>query len=437
MQLLSAAKLIRFLMLGFAVAVFGYSLYRFGFQGGASESSKKALFHCPMHPHFTSELPGSCPICGMDLVEVKKEKEKESLVSYVCPMCPEVVRSEPGKCPKCGMDLVEKINLEMSEKGEHAQIKIDKYQVTVSNIKSEEAKLMELTVVRQYPGFIEIDETKVAKIHLRFRAYLEDVYVSQVGQKVRKGQALARVYSPEIFVLEKELWELRNKDGMQDLSSSVVERMRVLGVPSNEIKRLIEGGKPSASFVVTSPTDGIVLERMAFAAGFINPEMPMYVIADLGTVYAVFLVPQEDMAYVKPDASVRIQAKGSSKVYQGKVDLIYPIVEHDAKRVRVRVVLENKDLSLLGGMIVTGTFETKKGLALVIPKDAVMLEGDKAYVFVEREVGIYEKRIVKTGEIGPDFVEILEGLNAGERAVTQANFLLDSESKIRARIERH
>jgi Cu(I)/Ag(I) efflux system membrane fusion protein len=230
----------------------------------------------------------------MDLVEVKEEdqeKPKASPVVHVCPMHPQIVRSEPGKCPICGMDLVEKLNIETGAEDEHAQMKVDEYEVKVSNIRSEKAKVVELDVTKEYPGFIEIDEAKVAKIHLRFNAFLEQVFVSQVGQRVRKGQVLARVYSPDIFLLEKEFAEVRDKKGVQELASSVLERMKLLGVPNEEIKRLMEGGKPSSSLVVTSPINGIVLERMAFTAGFISTDMPMYVIADLKTVYAVFLVP--------------------------------------------------------------------------------------------------------------------------------------------------
>jgi multidrug efflux pump subunit AcrA (membrane-fusion protein) len=439
MQMLTLMKLLRILLLAFAVAVFGYSIYYFGYERQAPEGTKRALFHCPMHPHFTSDLPGSCPICGMDLVEVKEEeqeKPKALPVVYVCPMHPQIVRSEPGKCPICGMDLVEKLNIETGAEEEHAQIKLGEHEVKVSNIRSAEAKVVELDVTKQYPGFIEIDEAKVAKIHLRFNAFLEQVFVSQVGQRVRKGQVLARVYSPDIFLLEKEFAEVRDKKGFQELASSVLERMKLLGVPNEEIKRLMEGGMPSSSFVVTSPINGIVLERMAFTAGFISTDMPMYVVADLKTVYAVFLVPQEDMRFVKVGSPVRVRARGVAMEYLGKVDLIYPLVEQDGRKIRVRIVLENKDFLLLGGMVVSGIFEVKKGLALVIPKDALMLEGEKAYVFVEKEVGTYVKRVVKTGEIGPETVEVLEGLSAGEKVVTQANFLLDSESKIRAQIER-
>jgi Cu(I)/Ag(I) efflux system membrane fusion protein len=296
--------------------------------------------------------------------------------------------------------------------------------------------VVELDVTKQYPGFIEIDEAKVAKIHLRFNAFLEQVFVSQVGQRVKKGQVLARVYSPDIFLLEKEFAEVRDKKGFQELASSVLERMKLLGVPNEEIKRLVEGGKPSSSLVVTSPINGIVLERMAFTAGFMSADMPMYVVADLKTVYAVFLVPQEDMRFVKVGSPVRVRVRGVAREYLGKVDLVYPLVEQDGRKIRVRIVLENKDFLLLGGMVVSGIFEVKKGLALVIPKDALMLEGEKAYVFVEKEVGTYVKRGVKTGEIGPETVEVLDGLSAGEKVVTQANFLLDSESKIRAQIER-
>jgi Cu(I)/Ag(I) efflux system membrane fusion protein len=142
------------------------------------------------------------------------------------------------------------------------------------------------------------------------------------------------------------------------------------------------------------------------------------------------------MRFVKVGSPLRVRARGVAMEYLGKVDLIYPLVEQDGRKIRVRIVLENKDFLLLGGMVVSGIFEVKKGSALVIPKDALMLEGEKAYVFVEKEGGTYVKRVVKTGEIGPETVEVLDGLSAGEKVVTQANFLLDSDSKIRAQIER-
>jgi len=295
-------------------------------------------------------------------------------------------------------------------------------------------------------GNVAVDETRLAYVQVRFSGYIQKVFADATYQYVHKGQPLFTIYSPDLVATEREY--LVAKQNQQQVAQSTVpgvassaaslldaaaERLKQWGVPQQEIARLESTGQVQQQLEVDSPVSGYITERNAFPSVAVQPGMRLYAIADLSTVWVQAQVFQNDLERIKVGAPATLTVNTyPGRAFAGRVDFIYPQVDTDTRTAKVRVVFSNPGLQLKPGMFVNVSLKVQMGNQLVIPATGVLQSGAREIAFVERSDGYIEPREVQLGSrAGDDFI-VLKGLKAGERIVTSANFLIDSESQLQA-----
>jgi RND family efflux transporter MFP subunit len=295
-------------------------------------------------------------------------------------------------------------------------------------------------------GNIEADETRISDVQIRFAGWVQKVYADAMYKEVRQGQPLLTIYSPELVTAEQDYLvakELLAKTtvpggaagshGFQSLLDAATERLKQWQVPDREIARLKKSGKIRRDQEIDSPASGFIIDRKVFPNMYAQPGTKLYSVADLSTVWVYAEIFQSDIGRVKvgDPASVTVDSyQGQS--FPARVSFIWPEVDQTTRRARVRLEIPNPDLKLLLGMFVNVTLGSLLGDRLVIPASGVFQSGTRQIAFVDRGGGYFEPRDIEVGaRVGDDFV-VLKGLKAGERIVTSANFLIDSESQLAA-----
>lgn len=295
-------------------------------------------------------------------------------------------------------------------------------------------------------GNVAVDETRLAYVQVRFSGYIQKVFANATYQYVREGQPLLTVYSPDLVATEREyLVAMQNQkevaqstvpgvaSSAASLLDAAAERLRQWGVSQTEIARLESTGQVQQELEVDSPVSGYITERNALPTVAVQPEMRLYTIADLSTVWVQAQVFQDDLARIKSgDPATLTVNTFPGRNFDGRVDFIYPQVDMDTRTAKVRVVFSNPDLRLKPGMFVNVALKVPMGNQIVIPTTGVLQSGSSEIAFVQRGDGYIEPREVQLGpRVGDDFI-VLKGLKAGEQIVTSANFLIDSESQLQA-----
>ena len=295
-------------------------------------------------------------------------------------------------------------------------------------------------------GSIAVDETKLAYVQVRYSGFIEKVFADATYQYLRKGQPLFTIYSPDLVATESEY--LVAKQNQQQVAQSTVpgvtagaaslldaaaERLEQWGVPQQEIARLESTGQVRQEMEVDSPVSGYITERNAFPSVAVQPEMRLYTVADLSTVWVQAQAFQSDLARIKVGGPATLTMDTfPGRTFGGRVDFIYPQVDMDTRTAKVRLVFPNPGFQLKPGMFVNVILKVPMGRQLVIPATGILQSGTRAIAFVDRGDGYIEPRDVQLGaRAGEDFV-VLKGLEPGEKVVTSANFLIDSESELQA-----
>jgi membrane fusion protein, copper/silver efflux system len=295
-------------------------------------------------------------------------------------------------------------------------------------------------------GNVEVDERRLSDVALRFPGWIQKVFVDATYQRVRQGQPLLTIYSPDLVTTENEyLLARKNADllagssvpGVASGSASLAEasraRLEQWQVPKREIERLERTGEPRDNLEIDSPVSGWVLERNALPNMYVQPATRLYRVADLTTVWVYGQVFQNDIAAVHGGDRAELSVDTyPGKTFMGRVDFVYPEVDMATRTARVRFVFPNPGLKLLPGMFVNVTLRPSMGARLVVPAGAVFHTGTRNLVFVDHGQGYLEPREVEIGARAGDEFVVLAGLKEGERVVTSANFLIDSESQLQA-----
>ncbi|MBM4386599.1 MAG: efflux RND transporter periplasmic adaptor subunit, partial [Deltaproteobacteria bacterium] len=363
----------------------------FGVIGGGEKGD--AVYHCPMHPTYISSQPGDCPICGMTLVPISGDEEKQpvgaeslpresskgetqnpkdssppakdSEKKYTCPMHPEVVSDKPGKCPKCGM------NLESVEEGKTDEKKTEKKEVPgLVNIHLTPGRIQLIGVMtgkavrKEFSsgisvyGFVEKNERNSAKVHLRFSGWIQKLHANAAGDYVKKGAPLLTIYSQELYQTEQEMLLLmKSSDGKSpfpqsgDLLDAAKKKLRLLGVPEGEISRLEKSPTASESLTIVSPISGYVTKKGVLEGAFVMPETELFEISDLSSVWVIGKVFEKDIPRVKTGMQVVFRADAvPGNTFSGEIEYIYPELEKEVRAAKARVVVKNEGLVLKPGM---------------------------------------------------------------------------------------
>ena len=295
-------------------------------------------------------------------------------------------------------------------------------------------------------GNVEVDETRLAEVQVRFSGWIQQVFADATFKQVRKGQPLLTIYSPELVTTQNEyLLAKQNRDllakstvpgvasGSASLLSSAMERLKQWQIPEREIDELEATGKVKRELEVDAPFSGFIVERNALPNMFVQPGTKLYSLADFSAVWVYAQVFQNDLGRVSVGSPAQITVDSyPGRVFRGRVSFISPQLDQTTRTAKVRLEIQNPDLTLSLGMFVNVRLDLPLGRQLVVPTSAIFQTGTRQVAFVDKGEGHFEPRDIETGARAGDDVVISKGLKAGEHIVIAANFLIDSESQLQA-----
>ena len=298
-------------------------------------------------------------------------------------------------------------------------------------------------------GVLAYDETRTVQIHTRVSGWVERLYVDYIGKPVRRGQALFAIYSPDLATAQADYlvaWHARQKlvensnvdirAGADALLGASRERMRRWNVTDAQIDALEKTGRPARTMSIESPFDGVVLAKDAFAGQYITPEMTSFKLADLSKLWAVGQIFEYEAARLHVGDTVEIEFPyGQAPKREAKIEFIYPDVDPTTRRVRFRVAIDNRDRKLKPDTYVNLIWHGESTDRLVVPKEAVIDTGPRKYVLLALANGYFEPRDIQVAPPIGELYPVVAGVAVGDRVVTSAQFLIDSETNLMAAMQ--
>jgi len=442
---------------------------------GKEPGGEVATWHCPMHPTYTSNGPGTCPICGMQLVRLEEGKTRSpaaktaatqegKLLFYRHPMNPSVTSPVPAK-DEMGMDFVPVYAEEAgggasratgasgasgaSEVPGQATIEVSERGIRLTGVRTALAQRESLTRTTRTVGLVLPDERRIRHVHTKIAGWVEKLYVNYTGQMVRAGQPILAVYSPELLASQEEYLRARQsaarfatstipevRRGAEDLVASARRRLELFDVPQSFLATLERTGQVLRAVTLVAPASGFVSAKLVLEGMEVQPGTELFTLTDLSHVWveADFYENEARLLRIGQRAQVRLPYD-PGHVMEGEVTFIYPTLATESRTLKVRLELANLDGHLKPGMFVDVTSGLESAEGVTVPEDAVIDTGLRQVVFVETEPGIFQPREVEVGIRGAGRAVIFSGIGEGERVATRANFLLDSESKLRAALQ--
>ena len=402
---------------------------------------EKTLYTCSMHPQIVQDHPGDCPICGMKLVPVRKnapsaasDQGARKIKYYKSTMLLGEISQTPRK-DSMGMDMVPVYEGE----SESQTINVDPVTVQKMGVRTAPVTKGPLRRVIRTVGAIDYNETALADVTTKFKGWIENLYVDSTGKQVHKGEPLFDIYSPELYSAQNEYVLAMNQTSGGGLKSSARQKLKLFDISEDQIADLEKTRQPRRTLRVDAPIDGVVVEKMAVKGQMVDAGMKLYRLADLGIVWVQSQIYEQDLALLKlgQEAEVSLSYLPDRK-FRGRITYIYPTLDEKTRTAKVRMEFHNPGFFLKPGMF--ATVELRAELepdALLVPDTAVLRSGDKNTVFVALEDGKFEPRTVTLGPRSEDNqIQILVGLNEGDRVVTSGQFMLDSESQLREAIQK-
>jgi RND family efflux transporter MFP subunit len=313
-------------------------------------------------------------------------------------------------------------------------------------VKTAAVEMQVLNDELRVPGNVDVNEQQLSYVQTRFPGWIQKVFANATYQYVRKGQVLFTIYSPDLVSTEQEyLLAKQNQNAFAHdmhgaaskegdwLLQAAADRLRQFDIPQREIANLEQGGKVEHDIEIDSPVSGYITERNALPNQYVQAESKLYTIADLSTAWVYANVSQTDVGRLKPgnSASVIVDAY-PGKRFVGRIDQVLPQVDPTTRTVRVRLVFNNPGVLLKPGMYVNVNIGVPLGRQLVVPASAVLQSGTRQIAFVDHGQGYLEPRVIEVGPRVDDRVAVRKGLGLGERVVSSANFLVDSEAQLQA-----
>jgi len=435
-----------------------------------------AAWVCPMHPQIRQDLPGSCPICGMHLVPedgtpsaVEHQHEHqhdhdhtpapthepvEAGAVWICPMHAQIQQHGPGRCPICGMDLVRHV-AEPSAPHD-AGVLIDTVLQQRLGVRLATVERRDLQREIRSWGTVAIDESSRAEVSAKIDGWLRRLHVSAVGEAVRAGQPLYELYSPDLVQRQREYIELlRREDQLREavgmvegqnaqmLASLARERLRNRRLFENAdldrdfIDRLEKYRRPMDVVMVRAGRSGVVTAIGARAGSYITPQVNLLSLAGLSKVWIDITLYPDQLSWVSAgDAVTATPQDGRHHTVSGKLQLPNPLIDPASRTVRARLVLDNTDRQLLPGSAVDVRIATASRQVLAIPRSALIRTGTGDKVMRASGDGRFAPTPVQTGIGDDDYVEIVSGLDEGERIAIKGQFLLDAAASLHAATQR-
>ena len=421
-----------------------------------------AKYHCPMHPTYTSDRPGDCPICNMKLVPIKQDgakppastdKKETSSASgeYHCPNHPDFIFDKPGVCGICDTKLVpvksEGTTAETEATPGRTMVGISPAKQQLIGLRTARVAKRELSRTVRGTAVVEHDETRSARVAPRFNGWVRKLQVNYTGQHVHKDEPLFTVYSPDLVATESEyllVWKqfaalkpdasATQRDSLRALLDSSRRRLVLWEIGEEEIRSLEQRGTPSDEVIFRAPVSGHVLTKNAVEGKAFMMGETLYEIADLSRIWVRASVFDEDLPLLQIGQTAMIDFPYLGKSVESKITFFYPHIDPQTRRAQVRFELDNPDHTFRPDQWANVEIKVPLGEKLVVPASAVIDTGERFVAFVPREDNHMEPRALKIGVRTDDWWEVLSGLKEGEKVVTRALFLVDSESQLKAAI---
>ncbi|HEX7153875.1 MAG TPA: efflux RND transporter periplasmic adaptor subunit [Thermoanaerobaculia bacterium] len=385
--------------------------------GTKKEAAAASVYYCPMHPTVTSDKPGSCPICGMALV-VREHDHGAAAIA------------QAG-----------------SVDSSLQNISLSPEQRVTANVRTTRVAADTHTGDLVTTGRVTFDERRVAQVTAYSAGRVERMFVNFTGDSVRKGQAVAALYSPDLYATQKEyLLALENRTRMrkagfagarsasEDLVESTRRRLSLFGMTEAQIRQLERTSKVITATNVTSTVNGIVTKKLVVDQQYVEQGQPLLEVADLSQVWVEADVYEQQLPDVRLGQRVVITSAANPGLeLPGTVSFIVPVLAGTTRTARVRIDLSNPGLQLKPDMYVNvRIFGAPAAAHIMVPPSAVVDRGQRQFVWVETSPGTFEPREVKIGPRHGEQVVIVSGLRGGETIVVEGGFLLDSEAQLRA-----
>lgn len=369
----------------------------------APETRAVARYHCPMHPAVVSDRPGDCPICGMKLVPIGGTTTEGGAGTEQAPAGLTAVSIPPAARERMGLTLgtVEK---------------------------------RRLTPVIRTSARLLPDESRLFHVTVKVDGYVEQLLKATTGEFVKKGEPLLTVYSPALVSAQQEyLNVLRDSPA---LAASARKRLQLWDVTDEQIDRLAASGKPERVVTLLAPASGWIIERNIASGHRVMAGEQLLALADLSVLWADSDIFQSDLPHVKMGMPVEFTVSAApGKTFTGKVTFIAPVLDAATRTVRVRMEVPNAELQLKPEMYAVARLSVDLGERPAVPESAVLRTGDRAYAFRDAGDGHLAPTLITLGARADGWFEVISGLEPGDKVVTSANFLVDSESSMKAALE--
>jgi len=471
----------------------------------------KATYYCPMHPTYTSDRPGDCPICNMRLVKrqvtsaeskprkgktftdicylhncpkvhegrpcpmlvVAKEGEqvtcpicgthvaeaaetpRKKILYWTDPMIPGYKSDKPGKSPM-GMDLVPVYEEEApraqaaaSSPEGYAPILVTPQKQQLIGVITAPAQRRMVTKTIRTVGRVQVDETRIVHVHPKVEGWIDEIYARYEGDTVTRGQPLFSFYSPDFIATQEEYLAARetsrelptttNREIVAAAKANVdAARQRLLwwDVTEDQVQELEKRGTAMRTLVLTSPIDGVVLRKHVFPGEYMERGADFYHLADLSSVWVDADLYEYDLPLVRLGQEALVSLPNdATQQFLGKVVYVAPVLNAQTRTATARLEFPNPKGILRPGMYVTAQIVAELGERLVVPETAVLDTGTRKVLFVDKGQGLFEPRDVTVGTKADGYDEVTSGVSEGEQVVASGNFLIDSESRLKAALE--
>ncbi len=375
---------------------------------------------------------------------------------YTCSMHPFIIREKPGICPICGMELIKKIESAASGVAQRpadmaAHVSLSPAQRVMANVATVEAKNEILNREVNAVGIVQYDQSRQARVTAWAAGRIEKLHVNSVGAMVSKEKPVAELYSPDLVAAQQEyILAIRSREQLKNspfpsisqngegLVSSARERLKLLGVRESQIAAVQKSGRPSVRLAIYSPFSGIVIEKMVQQGQYVSTGEVLFNIADLSTVWVELELYENEFPDIHIGQQVEVRSQSFPEhVFTGRIAFIYPFLDPKTRTLKARVQMPNPGLKLKPEMFVSATIRIPLESSIVVPLSAVIDTGKRQVVWVESSPGMFEPRDVQVGQKSTDSIQILSGINPGDKVAVSGAYLIDSESQLKGNSSEH
>lgn len=363
----------------------------------------------------------------------KNEKEY-----WTCTMHPQVHKDGPGSCPICGMDLIKKVvddTADVSPKSDmEGMITLTTNKQILANVSTIKIKMENLKKELTAYSYLDFVEQNRKTIPAKFNGRIEKLFVDKTGDYIKKGQPLFEIYSPDLVQAQNDylIALSNNKNNNNSLLEASRKKLELFGLTSNQIEDIKNSGKINLTLTYFSPVSGTVIEKKVQEGMYVNEGTTIYEVAELSTLWNIAEINETDLSTVKVGSKVKLKLKAyPGEEFTGRVTFIYPVINPQTRTVKVRSEFSSFNNKLKPQMYGETIFSADAGTGLLIPADAIIFTGNRSVVWIKTSDGMFEARDVNVGSRFGEKYQILSGLTEGDEVAASGGFLIDSESQLK------